>query len=125
MTLSDPWAAHLGVEILETGEGMCRAALRLSPHMVNAYGSPHGAVIFSLADIALGVACNTFGADVAFALTVTISYLSFVGADATLVAEARASKQGRVAGFYDVVVTTDTGTKVATVHAVAHRVGVR
>ena len=36
--------------------------------------------------------------------------------------EARQVKQGRRAGFYEVTVSTDGGTRVAQVHCVAHRV---
>lgn len=41
--------------------------------------------------------------------------------DSTLIAEARVAKQGRSAGFYEIEVTTEDGTRVAHVHCVAHR----
>ncbi|HYE93116.1 MAG TPA: PaaI family thioesterase [Terriglobales bacterium] len=118
---ADPWAKHLGVEFLEVGEGRCRVAARLQPHMVNFQGHPHGAVIFALADIAFGAACNSWGLP-AVALTMTVSYLKTAAPGARLIAEARTHRQGRIAGFYDVDVTTEDGAAVATVHAVAHRV---
>jgi acyl-CoA thioesterase len=89
--------------------------------MVNFQGYPHGGVIFSLADVAFGAACNSHG-EPAVALTVTIGYLAAVRSDATLVAEGRQVKQGRRAGFYEIAVTTEDGTRVATLHCVAHRV---
>ncbi len=119
---NDPWARALGVEFLELQRGYCRVALQLQPHMVNFQGAPHGGVIFSLADIAFGAACNAHG-EPAVALSVTISYLAAVGPGARLVAEGRERRQGRRAGFYDVTVTTGDGTLVATVHCVAHRIG--
>lgn len=119
---NDPWARTLGVEFLELQRGHCRVALQLQPHMVNFQGAPHGGVIFSLADIAFGAACNAHG-EPAVALSVTISYLAAVGPGARLVAEGRERRQGRRAGFYDVTVTTGDGTLVATVHCVAHRIG--
>ncbi|HSE92560.1 MAG TPA: hotdog fold thioesterase [Methylomirabilota bacterium] len=119
---NDPWARTLGVQFLELKRGYCRVALQLGPHMVIFQGAPHGGVIFSLADIAFGAACNSHG-EPAVALSVTVGYLTAVRPDARLVAESRARRQGRRAGFYDVTVTSDDGRLVATVHCVAHRVG--
>ncbi len=90
--------------------------------MVNYQGAPHGGVIFSLADVAFGAACNSHG-EPAVALSVTINYLAAVAPHVRLIAEARERKQGRRAGFYDIMVTDAAGTLVATVHCVAHRVG--
>ena len=83
-------------------------------------GDPHGGVIFSLADIAFGAACNS-GGEAAVALSMTISFLTAVPAGSRLVAEAREIKQGRRAGFYQVSVTSEEGVLVALVHCVAHR----
>jgi acyl-CoA thioesterase len=118
--LDDPWAAALGVEFLELRRGYCRAALRLAPHMVNHQHTPHGGVIFSLADAAFSAACNSHGIP-AVALSMTINYLSAATPGTRLVAEASARRQGRRAGFYDVVVSDGEGRMVATIHCVAHR----
>jgi acyl-CoA thioesterase len=119
---ADPWARGLGVEFLELVRGRCRVALTLQPHMVNFQGAPHGGVIFSLADIAFGAACNSHG-EPAVALSMTIGFLSAAAAESRLEAEARVRRQGRRAGFYDVVVTDARGTLVANVQCVAHRTG--
>jgi acyl-CoA thioesterase len=117
----DPWARTLGIEYLEIRRGFCRLGLTLQPHMVNFQGFPHGGVIFSIADIAFGTACNSHG-EPAVALSMTISFMTAVTAGSRLLAEAREVKQGRRAGFYQVTVTTEAGTLVAQVHCVAHRV---
>lgn len=118
----DPYAGWLGIEILELAPGYCRAAMRLGAHMLNFQGNPHGGAIFSLADYAFGAACNAHG-DPAVALSVTIQFLATVRPGARLVAEARAERQGRRAGFYVMTVTAEDGTVVATCQAVALRSG--
>jgi acyl-CoA thioesterase len=118
---NDPWARTLGIEYLDLRRGYCRLRLMLQPHMVNFQGYPHGGVIFTLADIAFGAACNSHG-EPAVALNVSISFLAAARADAVLLAEGRERKQGRRAGFYDITITTEDGTTVALVHCVAHRV---
>ena len=117
----DLWGRSLGIQYLALGRGFCRLGLTLQPHMVNFQGYPHGGVIFSLADIAFGAACNSHG-EPAVALNMTISFLTAVPAGSRLVAEAREIKQGRRAGFYQVSVTSEEGALVAQVHCVAHRV---
>jgi len=100
----EPWARELGVEYLELGPG-------------------HGGVIFSLADVAFGAACNARGGGTWVALSMMISFLAPAPPGARLVAEARERRHGRRAGFCDVVVTTHAGVPVAAVHCAAHRVG--
>jgi acyl-CoA thioesterase len=117
----EPWAQELGVEYLDLGPGRCRVALTLRASMLNHQGTPHGGVVFSLADVAFGAACNARGGTWV-ALSMTISFLVAAPAGARLVAEARERRHGRRAGFYDVTVSAD-GTTVAVVHCVAHRVG--
>lgn len=116
---NEPWAQAIGIQYLDLRRGYCRVSLKLQPHMVNHRGGPHGGVLFTLADVAFGAACNSRGED-AVALNVAISYVATVKPDSTLIAEARAKKQGRRAGFYEVEVTTEDGTLVALVHCVAH-----
>jgi acyl-CoA thioesterase len=118
---ADPWARGLGVEFLEMARGRCRVALTLQPHMLNFQGAPHGGVIFSLADIAFGAACNSHG-EPAVALSMTIGYLSAAAPGSRLVAEAIERRQGRRAGFYEVRVTDGRGAVVAAVQCVAHRI---
>src|SRR5581483_8325758 len=66
---ADPYGRRLGIELLELRPGHCRAALRLTPDLVNFHGGPHGGAIFSLADFAFAGACNGHG-EPAVALTV-------------------------------------------------------
>ncbi|MGH7354380.1 MAG: PaaI family thioesterase [Candidatus Rokuibacteriota bacterium] len=108
----DPWASTLGLRYQEIRRGYCRVSLDLQPHMVNFQGYPHGGVIFSLADIAFGAACNSHG-EPAVALSATIAYVAAVEPRATLVAEAREVRQGRQAGCYEVEVRAADGRLVA------------
>jgi acyl-CoA thioesterase len=48
--------------------------------MRNFHGLPHGGVIFSVADIAFGAACNSSGG-LAVALSMTIAYMTAVPAE--------------------------------------------
>jgi len=118
---TDPYGRWLGIELLDLQPGYCRAALTLAPHMANFHGSPHGGVIFSLADFAFAGACNGHG-EPAVALTVTIQFHAAARVGRRLVAEAREMRQGKRAGFYAMTVTDEAdGTVVATCQAVSLR----
>ncbi len=119
---ADPYAASLGIELLDLEPGYCRAAMWLAPHMVNFHSEPHGGAIFSLADYAFSGACNAHG-EAAVALSVTIQFLAAARPGARLVAEAREQRQGRRAGFYVMTVTDEEGTVIASCQAVAYRRG--
>ncbi len=118
---SEPWARALGIEYEEISPGYCRVALTLRPDMLNHRGLPHGGVIFSLGDVAFGAACNAHG-ETALALTTTITYLASAAPGSRLIAEGKARKQGRRAGFYDIRVRTTEGALVASLSCLSHRV---
>ena len=116
----DPWARALGVEYLEVRRGYCQVALSLGPHMVNYLRQPHGSVVFTLADIAFGAACNSHG-EPAVALSMAVNFLAAPAAGSRLTAECRERRQGRRAGFYEITVIDEAGTVIATLQCVAHR----
>ena len=89
---ADPWTRTLGIRFLALGRGFCRLGLTVQPHMVNFQGYPHGRVIFSLADIALGAACNSHGGT-AVALSMPIGLLTAMPAGSRLMAEAGRSNR--------------------------------
>jgi acyl-CoA thioesterase len=58
---NDPYAKALGIQLIKFEAGFAEATLEVQDHMVNAYGTVHGAVIYALADHAFSVACNAYG----------------------------------------------------------------
>lgn len=55
---NDPFAQSLGIQLTKFEAGFAEAILEVKSHMVNAYGTVHGGVIYALADHAFSVACN-------------------------------------------------------------------
>ncbi len=119
----DAFAQSLGIELIEVGPGACRVAMTLTPGMLNFHGMPHGGVIFSLADCAFAVACNSRGR-AAVALSMDIHYVSAAPAGSRLVAEAvEESLNGRT-GLYRMTVRAETAEGeqlVASLHGMAYR----
>ena len=120
---TDAYLADLGAELVDWDGG--RATFRLVPEArhCNFVGSIHGGALFSLADAALGVACNSWGR-LCVALTIEAQYLSPPTAGQGLVASAvERSRTRRTAAYAIDVVSETDGTLRAAFSAVAFRTG--
>lgn len=109
----DLFATNAGVELIEVSEGYSKAKLEIKPEHLNAAGRTQGGAIFTLADLALAAAANSHGT-LAFSLSSNITFLRASGAGDTLYAEARERYTGRSTGYYQIDVTDQSGTLIAT-----------
>ena len=78
MWAEDQASRALGMEILDLARDHASVRMTISPAMVNGHANTHGGYLFTLADSAFALACNSRGR-----LTVA------AGADITFVAAAR------------------------------------
>lgn len=116
---ADRFAAHVGIEVLEGGDGRARTRLVLQPHHLNGLGSIQGGVLFTLADLAFAVAVNSRGVK-ATGLNASINWLK-PAREGTLFAEAVEVSCSRRIATYSVRVTDAGGTLIATFHGTGYR----
>lgn len=116
---NDPFAQHLGFELIEVGEGRAVAEVTVGEHMLNALGSTHGGVVFSLADFVFAVACNSYG-KTSVALQMNIGYLAASFPGQRLRATAMESQKNNRTAWYRITVESD-GQAVAQLDALAYR----
>jgi LAO/AO transport system ATPase len=57
----DGYGRHIGLELVDAAAGSAAVRMRVGPQHLNFNGRCHGGAIFSLADMALGLACNSHG----------------------------------------------------------------
>ncbi|MDQ3739107.1 MAG: hydroxyphenylacetyl-CoA thioesterase PaaI [Actinomycetota bacterium] len=109
---ADASAATLGIELLEVDAGRAIVTMTVRDDMVNGHGTCHGGLIFTLADTAFAVACNSHG-PLTVAAAAAIDFLdpARVGDRLTATAGER-FRRGR-AGLYDVTVSNDAGEPIA------------
>lgn len=122
---SDPYCETLGIEIVSLAPGYAQTELSITEKLVNFHGTPHGGVVYSLADAAFAAASNAAGQD-AVALETNISYLEAVTVGDRLVATAEETHAGGRTAEYGVVVTegadsTGTDDRVATFRGRVYR----
>jgi phenylacetic acid degradation protein PaaD len=96
---ADGYARHLGLELVAAGRGSATVRMRVGAQHVNFNGRCHGGAIFSLADMALGLACNSHG-NVAALIDGHITISAAVEQGEWLVAQATEVSRSRKIGVY-------------------------
>jgi len=118
----DAFARHLGLELIEAGEGTATVAMRVRQEHINFWDSCHGGAIFSLADTALGLACNSYGS-VAALIDSHMTFSVAVKAGERLVARAEEVSRTRKLGVYRMEVRREDGALVASLTGTVYRTG--
>ena len=114
MAKRNPVFRLLGIEIELAEPGHTRFAMTMRAELTNTFGSGHGGIIFTLADMAFGFTCNA-GGERALTASAAIDYLAPAPVGARLIADAReVACQGRNV-FYDVVISLEGGDTIAIV----------
>ena len=116
---NDPFAKSLGIELTKFEEHVAEATITVEPHMVNAYGTVHGALMYALADHAFSVACNAHG-KISVGLSTTIQFMESAMPGDTLMARASEVRRNFRTSFYQVEILKND-VMIATMEAVAYR----
>ncbi|MCM3255453.1 hotdog fold thioesterase [Priestia aryabhattai] len=116
---NDPYAQSLGIQLTEFEAGFAEATLEVQSHMVNAYGTVHGAIIYALADHAFSLACNAYG-KTSLGLSTTIQFIESAKPGDKLMARATELKRNYRTGFYRIDILHEQSL-IATMDAVSYR----
>jgi acyl-CoA thioesterase len=114
----DRFAAGAGIRLVECGPGRAVARMTLGARHMNGVDVVQGGAVFTLADFAFAVACNSHG-PVALAIEVAVSFLAATARGtltATAIEVSRSSRLSRV----EVEVRDSKGTQVARFHGTAY-----
>jgi uncharacterized protein (TIGR00369 family) len=74
-----PFASHLGIQLVEKGQGRCVLKLELREELMNSFEAAHGGVVMTLLDIAMAMAARSLDPKAVGAITVEMK-TSFMGA---------------------------------------------
>lgn len=108
-----PFVEHLGVRILEKGEGTVRLRLDPRPELTNSWGSLHGGVLMTLLDVALASAGRSLDEACNGALTVEMKVNFIAAAMGAVLGEGRAQRAGRSLIFSEGELRSEDGTLLA------------
>jgi acyl-CoA thioesterase len=115
---NDRFAASSGMRLLELRCGFARTSLQVEDRHLNSVGIVQGGAIFTLADLAFAMACNSAG-QVAVAINTNLSFLKATRSG-TLVAEATEVSRSRRISTCTVRVTDDVGALIALFQGTAY-----
>ena len=115
---NDRFARSLGIVLTHVEHEYAKCEMDVTENHHNGLGSLHGAVIFSLADVAFAAACNTVQPSIG--LQADIKYLKKPKGD-RLIAEAKLVSNSSKIGNYQVSVSDGHGNLVAQFSSVSFR----
>lgn len=108
----DLFPKSLGIELLELEPGRAVVTMTVTESMANFHGTAHGGALFTLADTAFALSCNSHGTP-AVALSVTMDYMAPSRPGDRLVAVAEEAQRTKRTGSYHITVTANGETKIA------------
>ena len=115
----DPFSHMLGIVVEEAGDSYSRVSLKLKPEYCNSEARAHGGVIFSLADQAFAIACNSRGY-MAFGAEMKINYFEATKAGDTVTAEAKPIDIRKRISLWNIEVRNQESTLVAAAQGLAY-----
>ena len=119
---NDRFGKLLGVELLEVSEGSATARMEITNDHLNAANVAHGGAAFSLADIALAAASNSYGT-VALLTNGSITFFGATKVGDTLTARAEEIGGSRKLGHYRVEISNSVDEPIAVYTATVYRTG--
>lgn len=122
---ADEYARQLGIVLDELTGTTIRMHMQLGPAMLNFYGRPHGAAIYSLADAAFSVLGNNSN-NISVALDCSITYHASPEPGSRLVVEGENLSTNKRTGSYIFTVYMEKDgdrTLIATMKSVSYRTG--
>ena len=103
---------RLGMKLDRVAPGEATLTMDVTDQMTNGHGTGHGGYIFTLADSAFALACNSYNQR-AVAQHCSITYIAPVSSGDRLTATAREQVRAGRSGIYDVRVVDQGGRHVA------------
>src|SRR3954452_8596267 len=110
---ADPLAAHLGIALEQVRPGYARAAMTVTPQLLNTVGTAHGGATMALLDVVHAAVSNSHGT-VAVAQDVHTEFLTPGRPGERLVAEGTEVHRSRRTAVYRIEARAQDGRLVAT-----------
>ena len=120
---SEPFDVHNHVKIVAVDDGWAQVEVEIHPETLNRWGTPHGGILFTLSDVACGMAILTTGMEACVTVSGTIDCVNAGPASGKLIATGRVQKAGGKLVFCDSEIRDETGKLITTGHTVMYFTG--
>ena len=121
--ITEPFTRRLGLQLTALSEGYACLTMPAGETCLNMWGTPHGGAIFTLCDVASGLAAIALRHEAVVTVSASVDYLSAAAPKGNLTAHGRVDHAGGHTVFCTTDVTDEGGTPVARYHGVYHCTG--
>ena len=121
--ITEPFTRHLGLQLSALSEGYACLTMPAGENCLNVWGTPHGGALFTLCDVASGLAAIALRHEAVVTVSASVDYLSAAASKGSLTAHGRVDHAGGRTVFCTTDVTDEGGTPVARYHGVYHCTG--
>ena len=119
----DRFAAHNGITVEDADYDYGKVSLAFEDHAKNSLDMLHGGALFTMADVAAGMALLTLRQEVTFTVSSSIEYLSAAPGTGKLTAVGTVEKMGGHMGFSRTDIRDESGKLVAALRTVMYLTG--
>ena len=120
---AEPFSQYNHMKVTAVDDGTATVELVLHPDSLNCWGTPHGGVLFTMADVAAGMALLTLRQEVTFTVSSSIEYLSAAPGTGKLTAVGTVEKMGGHMGFSRTDIRDEGGKLIAALRTVMYLTG--
>ena len=121
--ITEPFTRRLGLQLSALSEGYACLTMPAGETCLNMWGTPHGGALFTLCDVASGLAAVALRHEAVVTVSASVDYLSAAAPKGELTAHGRVDHAGGHTVFCTTDVTDADGTPVARYHGVYHCTG--
>ena len=106
---NEPFLTHNYMRMTDTDDGTATIVLPMHENSLNRWGGAHGGILFSLCDVATGMAIMSLRQEMVVTVNASIDYLAAAAAGSTLTAVGKVDRMGGKMVFCSGEVTDETG----------------
>ena len=119
----EAFLGHNGIRFVDVSEGIAIAKLTLQPVVMNKWGLPHGGALFTMADVACGIAALTLRQESLVTLNANIDYMDGASPEGEVTAIAKVERMGGKTCFCSVEMYDCNEKRIAALHTVMYFTG--
>lgn len=120
---AEPFIAHNHIRITDLADGTATVTLMLEQDSLNRWHTPHGGVLFTMADVANGMAVLTLRQESCVTVNATIDFIAAADAGQTLTAVGRVRQMGGKVCFCTTEIHDEGGKLIARLNSVMYFTG--
>ena len=120
---AEPFIAHNHIRVTDLSDGTATVELTLEKDSLNRWNTPHGGTLFTMADVAGGMAVLTLRQESCVTVNATIDFIAAASADQTLCAVGKVDQMGGKVCFCTTEIFDGADRLIARLHSVMYFTG--